>query len=80
MVGSGAVRGVNSLFLPTPGNRGYPIAFCMRPNGANAAARRVARQICRAEGYNRDAVHFDARRARGPLWFIGAQRAERRPR
>jgi hypothetical protein len=73
--GSGAVRGVNSLFLPTPGNRGYPIAFCMRPSEQNCGDR-VARQICRAEGYN-DAVHFDARRARGPLWFIGAQRAER---
>lgn len=73
-VGSGEVRGVNSLFLPTPSNRGYPIAFCTRPYG-QTCGEAVARRICRVEGF-RDAAYFDARRARGPLWFIGNQRAE----
>jgi hypothetical protein len=73
-VGSGVVRGVNSLFIPTPSHRGYPIAFCTRPYG-QTCGEAVARRICRAEGF-RDAAYFDARRARGPLWFIGNQRAE----
>ncbi len=70
---SGAVRGVNSLFVPAPQNRGYPVALCLRPNGVRCGEP-VADRICRAEGYGR-AVHFDARRARGPIWFIGERTA-----
>lgn len=73
--GLSAVRGVNSLFIPTPSHRGYPIAFCTRPHG-QTCGQAVARRICRAEGF-RDAAHFDARRARGPVWFIRTQRTER---
>lgn len=66
---SGAVRGVNSVFIPTPQSRGYPVAFCLEPNGRSCGAP-VADRICRAEGFGR-AAHFDSRRARGQLWFIG---------
>jgi len=34
------------------------------------------RRICPAEGFS-DAAHFDARRARGPVWFIRTQHAAR---
>ncbi len=67
---SNAVRGVNSLFIPRPQTRGYPVAFCAEPNGQRCGEP-VARQICRAEGFGR-AAHFDARRSQSQLWFIGA--------
>jgi hypothetical protein len=70
---SGAVRGVNSLFVPQPQTRGYPISACAEPNGRRCGEP-VARQICRAEGYSRVA-HFDLRRASSQLWFIGANSA-----
>lgn len=66
---SGAVRGVNSLFIPAPQNQGRPIALCLRSSGARCGEP-VADRICRAEGFGR-AAHFDSRRARGPLWHIG---------
>ncbi len=68
-VDSGSVRGVNSLFIPVPQTRGYSIAFCMEPNGQRCGDP-VANRICRAEGFNR-AAHYDSRRSRGQLWFIG---------
>jgi len=70
-----AVRGVNSLFIPTPRRRGHPIAFCTRPYG-QTCGESVVRRICPAEGFS-DAAHFDARRARGPVWFIRTQHAAR---
>ena len=70
---TGAVRGVNSLFIPAPQNRGFPIAVCLRTNGARCGEP-VADRICRAEGFGR-AAHFDSRRARSRLWFIGERSA-----
>lgn len=76
---TGGVRGVDTLFFPSPEVRGYPVARCLYPQrgGGRSAdcGQATADAVCEINGF-REAAFFSTRRVGGLVWFLedrGAQ-------
>lgn len=72
----GEVRGVSTVFFPTPRIRGLEVAACSYGQSYRCGDE-AANQLCRIAGH-RTAVHFEVARARGgEAWYLDDRRPGR---